>query len=390
MKRSSNRILSSHVGSIVRPPEVLELMKLKESGQPYDKQEFEARVKRTVDEVVKHQAAIGIDIPSDGEFSKSSFSGYANERLTGFEMKKPPPGQTGNLGRGREYKQFKEFFDETGADGGGNMVAYCTGPITYKGQALAQRDIENFRAALKGTKIEEAFIPAAAPGTFELQRKNEYYKTEEEYLFAIADALSHEYKAIVDAGFILQLDDPRVVVQWDVHDPAPSIADFRKFAALRVEAINRAVKGLPADRIRYHLCWRSGHTPHTTDIDLRHMVDIIMNVHAEAISMEAANPRHEHEWAVWETVWLDGRILIPGLISHATNIVEHPELVAQRIVTYAKVAGRENVIGATDCGFAQGAFIRRVHPQIMWAKLEALAEGAHIASGQLWPKGIAK
>jgi 5-methyltetrahydropteroyltriglutamate--homocysteine methyltransferase len=233
--------------------------------------------------------------------------------------------------------------------------------------------------------VEEAFIPAAAPGTIELQRRNEHYATEDGYLDAIADAMSEEYRAIVDAGFVLQLDDPRVVVQYDLQEPAPSVAEYRAFMEKRVEALNRALRGLPADRIRYHLCWGSWHGPHTTDIPLADIVDLVLRVHAGAISIESANARHAHEWTVWTKVGLpDGRILIPGVISHNTNAVEHPELVAQRIETFARVVGRENVIAGADCGFAQGAFYRRVHPSIMWAKLRALAEGARIASARLF------
>jgi 5-methyltetrahydropteroyltriglutamate--homocysteine methyltransferase len=273
----------------------------------------------------------------------------------------------------------------TGQTSSSTMV--CVGPITYRGHEELQRDFENFRAAMNGANVEEAFIPACAPGTIELQRRNEYYKNDEEFLFAIADAMKEEYKAIVDAGFVLQVDDPRVVVQYDMHDPAPTIEEYRKFASLRIEALNHALEGLPADRIRYHLCWGSWHGPHTTDVPLKDIVDLVLGVHSGALSVEAANPAHAHEWQVWETQKLpEGKILIPGVISHVTNTVEHPDLVAQRIVQYAKLVGRENVIASTDCGFAQGAFIHRVHPLIMWAKLEALGEGARRATKHLWAR----
>jgi len=263
----------------------------------------------------------------------------------------------------------------------------CTGPITYQGQAAVQSDIATFKAALAGVNPAEAFIPAVAPGTIELQRRNTYYPTDEAYLFAIAEAMREEYRAIVDAGFVLQLDDPRVVTQYGMPDPAPSIAAYRKFAELRVEAINHALAGIPSDRVRYHLCWGSWHGPHVTDVPLKDIVDIVLRVRADAYSVEAANPRHEHEWQVWEDVKLpDGKILIPGVVAHTTNLVEHPELIAWRITTYARLVGRENVIAGTDCGFSQGAFTPRVHHSIMWAKLQALAEGAALATKQLWSR----
>lgn len=387
MKNSSTRILTTHVGSMTRPPEVVEALRPKEAGQPYDAQELASRVKNAVAAVVKRQAEIGIDIPSDGEFSKSSFSGYANERLSGFEIK-PYGGADGPPQlRGRDRKAFAEFYKEyDGTQGtGAGGAAVCTGPVAYIGHDIVATDIANFKAALAGVKTEEAFIPAVAPGTMELQRRNEYYATEEEYLYAIADAMHEEYKAIVDAGYILQIDDPRVVTQYDTPDPALSIGEYRKFAELRIDALNHALNGLREDRVRYHLCWGSWHGPHTTDVPLKDIVDVILKINAGAYSVEAANPRHEHEWEVWETTVLpDGKMLIPGVIAHTTNHVEHPELVSQRLVNYARIVGKENVIASVDCGFAQGAFTQRVHPTIMWAKLQALTEGAALASKKLW------
>ena len=387
MKNSSNRILTTHVGSMARPPEVVEALRPKEAGQPYDKQELESRIKNAVAAVVKRQVETGIDIPSDGEFSKSSFSGYANERLSGFENKPYDATDGPPQLRGRDRKAFAEFYreyDSTQGTGAGG-AAICTGPVTYVGQDIVATDIANFKAALAGLDTEEAFIPAVAPGTMELQRRNEYYATEEEYLYAIADAMHQEYRAIVDAGYILQIDDPRIVTQYDTPDPAMSIQEYRKFAELRIDALNHALKGLPEDQIRYHLCWGSWHGPHTTDVPLNDIVDIILKINAGAYSVEAANPRHEHEWEVWETTKLPaGKILIPGVIAHTTSHVEHPELVSQRLVNYARIVGKENIIASVDCGFAQGAFIQRVHPSIMWAKLQALSEGAALASKKLW------
>jgi 5-methyltetrahydropteroyltriglutamate--homocysteine methyltransferase len=389
MPNDDSRILTTHVGSLVRPPEIRDLMRAKEFGQEYDREELAGRVRSGVAEVVQRQLAEGVDIPSDGEYGKSGFSAYVNERLAGYEPRPKDPKQGVLLNWGRDRMIFRDFYleyDQTAETASGGPVV-CAGPISYVGQSNVQADIDNLKAALAGTGHTNAFIPAAAPGTIELQRKNEYYSTEEEYLFAIADAMHEEYKAIVDAGFILQLDDPRVVTQYGMPDPAPSIEEYRKFASLRVEAINHALKGIPEDRVRYHLCWGSWHGPHVTDVPLRDIVDIILGVNAGAYCVEAANPRHEHEWQVWENVKLpDGKKLIPGVIAHTTNLVEHPELIAWRIMTYARLLGRDNVMAGSDCGFSQGAFTARVHPSIMWAKLQALTEGAALASKELWSK----
>jgi len=387
MKRSMERILTTHIGSLVRPPDLVAIMRAKEEGQPYAQEKFADRVRHAVREVVQAQVEAGIDIPSDGEYGKPSFSGYVNERLTGFERRPRDPQQGPLLNWGRDRKLFREFYEEydraTGSASGYPVV--CTGPIAYQGQAAVRIDIENFKAALAGLPVDEAFIPAVAPGTIELQRRNEYYPTEEDYLFAIAEAMRQEYRAIVDAGFLLQVDDPRVVTQYGMPDPAPSVEEYRKFAALRVEALNHALAGIPENRVRYHLCWGSWHGPHVTDVPLRDIVDVVLQVRAGAYCVEAANPRHEHEWQVWEHVKLPaGKILIPGVVAHTTNLVEHPELIAWRITTYARLVGRENVMAGTDCGFSQGAFTPRVHASIMWAKLRALAEGAGLASKQLW------
>jgi 5-methyltetrahydropteroyltriglutamate--homocysteine methyltransferase len=389
MKRSIERILTTHVGSLVRPPGLVELMRAKESDQAYDQEELAARVRTAVRDVVQQQVEAGVDIPSDGEYGKPSFSGYVNERLSGFERRPRDPNESPLLNWGRDRQLFREFYEAydqaTGSASGAPVV--CTGPIAYQGQAAVQRDIDTFKAALAREHVEEAFIPAVAPGTIELQRRNEYYPTDEAYLFAIAEAMREEYRAIVDAGFLLQIDDPRVVTQYGMPDPAPSTADYRKFAEQRVEALNHALVGIPPDRVRYHLCWGSWHGPHVTDVPLRDIVDIVLRVQAGAYCVEAANPRHEHEWQVWEETKLpEGKILIPGVVAHTTNIVEHPELIAWRLTTYARLVGKENVMAGTDCGFSQGAFTPRVHPSIMWAKLKALAEGAALATTRLWSR----
>ena len=387
MRRSTERILTTHVGSLIRPPELQSALRARQAG---DDRAWDGAVREAVRDVVRRQVDAGIDIPNDGEYSKTGFTAYVGDRLTGFEMRPPPPGQSAMLNRGRDRAAFADFYreyDTTEGQSDSGQTAVCVGPIAYRGLATLRTDLENLGAAAREAGVEEAFIPAAAPGTIELQRVNEHYESEEEYLFAIADAMRVEYRAIVEAGFVLQVDDPRVVVQYDLQDPAPTVAEYRAFAELRIEALNRSLAGIAEDRVRYHLCWGSWHGPHTTDIPLADIVDLVLRVRAGAIAVESANPRHAHEWTVWERTKLPpGRILIPGVISHNTNAVEHPELVAQRIETFARIVGRENVIAGADCGFAQGAFYRRVHPSIMWAKLGALADGARIASSRLWGK----
>ncbi len=387
VRRSSERILTTHVGSLIRPPELLDALRAREVGRG---DAWSQAVRGAVRDVVRRQVEAGVDIPNDGEYSKTGFTAYVSERLTGFEMRPPPPGQSAMLNRGRDRQAFADFYREYDATEGQSepgQTAVCVGPIAYRGEATLRADLENLRAATADAAVEEAFVPAAAPGTIELQRVNAHYPSEESYLFAIADAMRTEYRAIVDAGFVLQVDDPRVVVQYDLMDVQPTIADYRAFAEVRVEALNRALAGIPEDRVRYHLCWGSWHGPHTTDVPLADIVDLVLRVHAGAISVESANARHAHEWTVWQRAKLaPGRILIPGVISHNTNAVEHPELVAQRIETFARLVGRENVIAGADCGFAQGAFYRRVHPSIMWAKLRALSEGARLATERLWAR----
>lgn len=387
MKNSASRILTTHVGSLVRPPTLIETLRAKASGQTYDADGLSSQVRRSIQEVVRKQAEAGIDIPSDGEYSKPNFSGYVNERLSGFERRPRNPNESPILNWGRDRKAFLEFYEayEGSAQSVPTQPVVCTGPIAYTGQTAVQRDIDTFKTALEGVNVEEAFIPAVASSTIEAQRRNEYYATETDYLYAIAKAMREEYKAIVDAGFLLQIDDPRIVVQYDMIDPAPSIKAFSRSAELRVEVINHALQGIPPERVRYHLCWGSWHGPHTTDFPLKHIIDIVLKINAGAYSIEAANPRHEHEFMVWEDVKLpEGKRLIPGVVAHTTNTVEHPELVAWRISNFARLVGRENVIASTDCGFSQGAFVPRVHASIMWAKLRTLAEGAALATKQLW------
>jgi 5-methyltetrahydropteroyltriglutamate--homocysteine methyltransferase len=382
--RSVERIVTTHVGSLIRPPALRDALRARER----DREAWDAAVRTAVSDVVRRQVEAGIDVVDDGEYSKTGFTAYVSDRLSGFEMQPSPKGQSAMLNVGRDRRAFSDFYREYDATEGQadtGMTAVCVGPIAYRGLATLERDFANLRAAMREAGAAEGFIPAAAPGTIELQRVNAHYPSQEDYLFAIADAMRVEYRAIVDAGFILQLDDPRVVVQWDLLEPAPTLADYRTFAELRIEAINRALAGIPEDRVRYHLCWGSWHGPHTTDIPLRDILDLVLRVRAGAYSIESANARHAHEWTVWESVKLPaGKTLIPGVISHNTNAVEHPELVAQRIETFARLVGRDNVIAGADCGFAQGAFYQRVHPSIMWAKLRSLADGARLATAHLW------
>ena len=392
MKRSTDRILTTHVGSLIRPKELQDFLRLKQSGKAYDRAAYDICLTESVSDIVKRQSEAGIDVVSDGEFGKSiSWSQYVLERLSGFE-RRPIKTDTNPFKKGADRSRFPEFYAELDAADGVATTSdsVCVGPIKYTGQAELQRDIDNFKAALRGVNVEEAFLPVAAPASVIPDRKNEYYKNDDELLAAIGQAMHTEYKMIVDAGFLVQLDDARNAVTYDRMVPPASFADYRKWLERQVEVINFAIEGIPADRVRYHVCWGSWPGPHTSDVPLKDIVDLILKVKVAAFVIEGANPRHEHEWKVWKDAKLGaGQVLIPGVISHATNVVEHPELIAERIVRLASVVGRENVIAGTDCGFAQGPFHRRVHPSIMWAKLEALATGARLASKELWGRAAA-
>ena len=393
MKRSSNRILTTHVGSLIRPARLLELVRARENGEAGAEPAYEKCLADSVAEVVRRQAQAGIDIVNDGEFGKStSWSLYALKRVSGFEMRPVQPGAN-PFARGADRERFKEFYAEL--EGSSDRTwsnvtqreAVCVAPVEYTGLRELEHDIDHLKAALAGVKVEEAFLPVAAPSSAIPDRKNEYYRNEEELVIALAEALRTEYRAIVDAGFLLQLDDARAAVTYDRMVPPASFEDYYRWVARHVEVLNHALEGIPEDRVRYHVCWGSWPGPHTTDVPLRKIVDLILKVRAGAYLIEAANPRHEHEWQVWKEVKLpEGKILAPGVVSHGTNVVEHPELVAERILRFANLVGRENVIASTDCGFAQEQFNRRVHPSIMWAKLEAMAEGAKIATNMLWGK----
>jgi 5-methyltetrahydropteroyltriglutamate--homocysteine methyltransferase len=363
-------------------------LRAKQAGKPFGKLACEKCLTDSVRTVVRQQAQVGIDVVSDGEFGKSiSWSQYALDRLSGFERRPIKSDAANPFTRGADRARFPEFYAELDAREGvvTTADAVCVGPITYTGQAELQRDIDNFKAALQGVPVQEAFLPVAAPASVIPDRKNEYYKSAEELQVAIAQAMRTEYKTIIDAGFLLQLDDARNATTYDRMVPPASFADYRRWLVFQMDLINHAIEGLPAERIRYHVCWGSWPGPHVSDVPLKDIVDLILTVKVGAYVIEGANPRHEHEWKVWKDAELGaGQLLIPGVISHATNVVEHPELVAERIVRLARIVGRENVIAGTDCGFAQGPFLRRVHPSIMWAKLEALSQGARLASQELW------
>ena len=391
MKRSAERILTTHAGSLPRPEKLLDVNRAKVAGEDYDAAAYGERLSEAVAEICQRQTEIGVDVINDGEFGKAThgaidygaWQSYAWGRLSGWEPGEPRPSPA--LSSRRDRANFADFYREL--DGSSFLSSSAivgrppvvTGPIRYVGQDAVRADIANFKATLAGVNAEEGFITAVAPGSFG-RRQNEYYKTDEEFLAALSEALREEYTAIIEAGFVLQLDDPGLPDSWDMANPEPDVEDYRAFATLRIEALNHALRGLPEDRIRYHICWGSWHGPHMTDLPLENIIDVLLKVHTGAYSVEAGNVRHEHEWKVWREVGLpDGKVLIPGVVSHATNVVEHPELVADRIIRFAGVVGRENVIAGTDCGLGG-----RIHEQLAWAKLQSLVEGAALASRALW------
>jgi 5-methyltetrahydropteroyltriglutamate--homocysteine methyltransferase len=389
MPISQDRILTTHVGSLIRPPELSRYIEAIDNGVQVDADAFDRCLARSVAEVIERQKQAGIDVVSDGEFGKfRSWSFYVLDRLGGIEERAVDVAR----GAGRDQQMFADFYAEyfptQRLPKRGTVV--CVGPITYKGQAAVQKDIAIFKTALKDAAVADAFLPVVAPASAVPRHKNEYYKDDEEFLFKLAEALREEYKAIVDAGLMVQIDDAFLPYMYDVAFAADQLQQYRQWAAVRIEALNHAIEGLPEDRIRYHICWGSFNTPHVTDVPLKDIVDLVLRVKAGGYCIEMGNPRHEHEWRVWEHVKLPaGRKLVPGVISHSTNVVEHPQLVAERLTRLARLVGRENILAGTDCGFAQSPYVRRVHPSIMWAKLEALAEGARLASRELWGRKAA-
>ncbi|MBO0805804.1 MAG: cobalamin-independent methionine synthase II family protein [Nocardiopsaceae bacterium] len=405
------RIPVTHAGSLIRPPELLSFQAAIDSGQPYDEAGYATALRKAVTGVVRGQADAGIDVLDDGEMGKSSWISYLYQRTTGLEARPIEGDVTKFMPASRDRQHFPGAYAEQdardaaatrAAGGGGGGIAdwVCTGPMRYDRTAI-DRDIANFKACLDdaGIGLEtggegavgedgggvQAFLPVVAPASAYWLR-NEHYGSEEEFVYALADVLHEEYKAITDSGLLLQVDDAVLMHEADTMlSRGQSWADYRAWAELRVDALNHALAGLPEDRIRYHVCFGSWHGPHAYDPPLRDSIDLVLRVNAKYYLMEQANPRHEHEWAIWRDVKLpDGKVLVPGVVTHHTNVVEHPELVAQRLTRLANVVGRENVMGGTDCGFAQGAFVHRVHEEIQWAKLASLAEGARLASRQLW------
>jgi 5-methyltetrahydropteroyltriglutamate--homocysteine methyltransferase len=399
MRNSRERILTSHAGSLPRPDSLIEANRRREAGESTDEAAFQAELRAAVAEVVRRQRAAGIDVPNDGEYGKAmghrvnyrAWWSYCFQRLSGLELSSqglydlPPrrsrPGEVvlTSFADRRDRLRFAAAYadPDSGVSTGPRASRWpvCVGPVRYIGQEAVRADIASLKAALAAAGVEEGFMTAIAPGSA-ARIANRHYETDEEFLWACAEALREEYRAIVEAGLVLQLDDPAIAENWDMINPEPTVEAYRRFSMVRVEALNHALRGLPEDRIRFHLCWGSWHGPHTTDIPMREIVDVMLAVRAGAYSFEAGNVRHEHEWRVWRDVTLpEGKLILPGVVSHATNVVEHPELVAERLGRFAALVGRERVIASTDCGLGG-----RVHPDIAWAKLEALAEGAALAS----------
>lgn len=396
--RSEARILTTHAGALPRPDDLIGLTDVTHDAL-HEGAGLRERLCAAVAGVVRRQVGLGLSIVNDGEYGKAmraqadygAWLSYVLQRLTGWEAASDTGEASGSAAlapRGfyqrRDRRAFPEVYAEIDREmfGGGRRPSRAiTGPVTYKGQAALQTDIANLKAAVAEVGAEEAFMTSVAPGSFG-REQNRYYETQEAFLFAIAEAMRVEYRAIVDAGLILQIDDPGMAENWDAMDPSVTTDQYREYARLCIAALNHALDGIPEDRIRYHMCWGSWHGPHLTDIPLREIADLLLTVRAGALSIEAGNVRHEHEWKVWRDVKLpEKKVLIPGVVSHATNVVEHPELVADRIMLFAGLVGRENVIAGTDCGLGG-----RIHPTLAWAKLASLVEGADLASRQLWRK----
>ena len=391
MKRSSERILTTHVGSLPRPDDLIPLLQARDAGQPYDQAALDARVARAVDEVARKQAELGVDIINDGEHNKSVYSGYLWTRLAGFELR---PKRSPERPPTRDMLAFPAVYAERRlmssvrprktAGGTSRPQMVCTEPISYVGQKHVLADIKNLKAALERCGAEEGFMTAISPTHPANSIPNEYYRTAEEYQLALADALREEYRAIVDAGLVLQVDDPLIANYYD-HAPSATMEECRTYIGSQAEVINYALRGLPEDRIRFHTCYGVNIAPRVHDLELKSFVDLLLKINAGGYSIEAANPRHEHEWQVWQEVKLpEQKVLIPGVVSHCIELVEHPELVAQRIARFAGVLGRDRVIASNDCGFGTASSGDQVHEDVAWAKLQSLAEGARLASKQLW------
>ncbi|MFQ6028121.1 MAG: cobalamin-independent methionine synthase II family protein [Dehalococcoidia bacterium] len=381
MKRSETRILTTHTGSLPRSPSQQDLLRVREDQQQYDPAAFDARVREAVADVVQHQQDVGIDVINDGEQGRSQYAAYVKERLSGFEGER--------LIRARprlDDLDFPEYAEvRTHTSSSTIPQPTCSGPIAWKDREAVQKDIDNLKAATANSQAEEVFMTSASPGVIANFLPNEYYPTEEAYLYALADVMREEYRAIVEAGFILQMDCPDLAMTRVTQFSHLSQEEFLKVVELHVEVINHALAGLPEDRMRIHMCWGNTEGPHTHDVPLKDLVNIVLQACPLGLSVEAANPRHAHEWKVWEQVKLpEGKVLIPGVLDTTTNFVEHPELIAQRITQFANTVGRENVIASSDCGFGTSAWGRKVETRVAWAKLQAMVEGAKLASAELW------
>ena len=391
MKRSTRRILTTHVGRIQRPEDITEAMEADPNGGVPMDAKFNARLKGSVADVVRQQAEAGVDVVNDGEFGHISWNAYQRSRLSGFEARPATAGSgTGAAQQRKDRMNFPGYYAEQaksgvtyyrnpGRVGGAGTQWICTSPVKYTGHQALQRDIDNLKSALALTKVEEGFMNVTAPRGGG-QQQNTFYPTEEAFVIAMADALREEFQAIVKADLVLHVDDPMIVGLWDQPDVHGDLKTYTKQAEKMIEAVNHALKGVPEDRVRFHFCYGSWLGPHSTDLPLQYSAPLLSKLHVGAYVFEAANTRHEHEWKVWKDVKLpEGRSLVPGIVTHHTNTIEHPELVADRINNYASVVGRENVIAGTDCGLGY-----RVHPEIQWAKLKTLSEGAALASKELW------
>ena len=376
------QIKTMHAGSLPRPADLYEMVLAKEAGKPYDEQAFEHRLRDAVAEVVRLQADVGLDSVNDGEFGKSNFNNYMRERLGGFEERAMDGSVRVSISDRDKAGGFADYFAIGGRAAIGQQQSrfYCVDPLAYVGHAPLTRDLANFRAALEGVSDVEPFLPAVAPGTIEHWLINDHYPDDESFVYAIADAMHDEYKAITDAGFLLQIDDPDLADAWQLHTEM-DVPAYRRFAEIRIDALNHALRDIPREQIRFHMCWGSYHGPHKFDIPLADIVDLILKVKASSYSIEASNPAHLHEWALWKEAKLpENAKLIPGVVGHHSDFIEHPDLVAERLVRYADLVGRDNVMGGTDCGLGT----RVGHPSIVWAKFESLVEGARRASEQLF------
>jgi 5-methyltetrahydropteroyltriglutamate--homocysteine methyltransferase len=382
MHRSTEHILTTHTGSLPRPESLVELMFAKEEKRAVDEQELARRIRESVREIVRRQCEAGIDVVSDGEMSKPSYATYVTERLTGFAGKSDKPKLSDIL---EHPNVASHYFNDPGVQRLNENRPACSGPVASKGLDDAQVDIDNFKSALKDAKVADAFMTAASPGVVSMFLGNTYYKTEEEFLWKVAEAMKPEYEAIIDAGFLLQLDCPDLAMTRHREFADRPLEEFRSYVEQHIEVLNAATENVPPERMRVHLCWGNYPGPHHRDVPLKQVLDLILTVKAHGLSFEAANGRHAHEWKVFQDVKLpDGKVLIPGVIESMSNRIEHPELVAERIVRFAKIVGRENVIAGSDCGFGTFVGVALVEPEIAWAKLRSLAEGARIASEELW------